>query len=337
MKSSQHEITNNRAKSYRLFFANAVGVLLFLIPISGLNAQGTDWTGSATGSSAPFIEGLGNYTTLSGWGGGQLGKFTAVGTQEIHDDLSITGELTLLTADGEQLEIIYEGQGGTGINPNEPYVFTALLTVNGGTGRFARAVGSAMMSGSINDYERTWDIQFEGELDVPAAITSTGSLRLDSLELAIGQQVGYSMSAHDKSDAFIRQSGSLKNIDKSEPQVSSEGIQFRFAVESTTNQQLGRPLHVITTSKGVLFGHLQGQCNIEIEAETGLATQTIDAMILVLGGTGSYQGASGALHLVMRSESTPGDGRVGGTYELSGNLQFEKKQLDQSVFSTRKD
>lgn len=340
MKSSQHETTRlrSRANSRQLAFVNSAAcVLLSLVLISGLNAQGSDWSGSASGTSAPFIEDPGNHTTLSGWGGGQLGNFTAVGTQQIHDDFSITGELTMLSADGEELQITYEGQVTIGINPDGPYLFTAQLTANGGTGRFAQAAGSATMSGSINEYSRTWDVQFEGELDVSATMSSTGSLQLDSLELAKGQEVAYIMSAHDKSDPVISQSGSLKANGKYAPNFSSEGIRIQFAVESATHNQFGRPLHVITTSEGMLYGHLEGQCIVEIEAETGLATQTVDAMILVLGGTDSYEGASGAMHLVMQSEPTYGDGRVGGTYELSGNLQFEKKQLDQPVFSTGED
>ncbi len=161
------------------------------------------WKGSANGVTESILDEAGtNYDTFGGWGGGQLGNFTATGTHSINSDLSLTGNATWVSADGQSLYVSFKGRVAIFEERDFPYHFTATLTVNGGTGRFAGASGSAVMNGGFSGEEDEFFFEFEGTLCTHGNYHALGTIEIESLACGKGQITPYAMEAWSVNDGY---------------------------------------------------------------------------------------------------------------------------------------
>ena len=90
-------------------------------------SQEKAWKGSADGQTAILIESPGHYDQFSGWGGGQLGNFVAIGTHTMHSDLSLTGQATWVVDGGDLLIVSYDGRVTITEDEVRPYRFNATM------------------------------------------------------------------------------------------------------------------------------------------------------------------------------------------------------------------
>jgi hypothetical protein len=123
-----------------------------------------NWKGSSTGTTRP--EGGVHVDDFSGKSS-HLGRFTASGFHVLNPvDGTFVGQATWTAANGDQLDVTYEGQVFPSGDPDFPYGFVARLVADGGTGRFARAEGEMQMTGAFTGVPGEFYFEFEGTLDL---------------------------------------------------------------------------------------------------------------------------------------------------------------------------
>ncbi len=301
-------------------------VLALTIAIAKPTSAGEiNWRGNAVGTTAQLIESPGLYTEMSGWGGGQIGNFTSLGQHWLGADLSLEGQATWVTQQGDLVFVSYHGRIEITENQTMPYLIAGRIEANGGTGRFVTAKGSAPLKGSMSGNLDQFKMEFEGRLSVPGNTTQSGIVELSSLEAALGQTVPYTMTSLGSKTAthFKTHTGSIRptcspTIDDSNPKQTV----VSFAATSGTNIRLGRPVHMIQTPDGQLYTEFDAQIRVEIDNQYGLAVQHFDGSYSVLGGTGIYAGASGGFQVQYSTRPSYGDGPVTGKFELAGDIQL---------------
>ena len=139
-------------------------VAVFVVACGTANAQ-VNWRASATGTNTltdvPGVD-LDVFRGRSS----QLGEFTGVGFHAVDfDSFAVTGCATWTAANGDSLNVIYEGQVFFSGDPDFPFGSTADFIVVGGTGRFADAEGTGMMLAGFTDFAPgEFFFDFEGAL-----------------------------------------------------------------------------------------------------------------------------------------------------------------------------
>lgn len=91
-----------------------------------------------------------------------MGLFPATGCHEIDPNSNLSGTATWETRNGHQLNVSYEGFVFDTEDPNFPVGFIAFLKANGGTGRFKRAKGNAIMTGAFSGSPGEFFFDFQG-------------------------------------------------------------------------------------------------------------------------------------------------------------------------------
>jgi hypothetical protein len=100
-----------------------------------------------------------------------LGACTGMIVEDINlHDLTFSGTFTLVAANGDT--IVGTATGGLSVDPNNPGFFdvTETFTITGGTGRFARATGSAIGGGLANRTTSVAQESFEGTISSPGSL-----------------------------------------------------------------------------------------------------------------------------------------------------------------------
>ncbi len=311
----------NTAKMRNEVFTSAIIVTVALSQFAF--AQEKAWRGSAAGQTAPLIESAGQYDEFGGWGGGHLGNFLAIGTHTMHSDLSLTGQATWVAADGELLYVSYEGMVTITEDQDRPYTFTATMEVLGGTGRLQGATGYAEMLGSFNAWLDQFRFDFEGTLDIQGNLKTRGQIELDSLTCGLGESVAYVMTSDSRHTPLAHQTGSMilasdPVVDDSDPNITV----WTFQVETGLNEHVGRPLHVVHTSRGNLYCQFEGQVRLEIDhTAEGLTTKCFDGFYTIIGGTGDYRRARGCWRTIFTTQPSYG-GPATAKFFVDGNLEM---------------
>ncbi len=299
---------------------------VLILGSSSISASAADnvWKGSASGVTESILDEAGtNYDTFGGWGGGQLGNFTATGTHSINSDLSLTGNAIWVSADGQSLYVSFKGRVAIFEERDFPYHFTATLTVDGGTGRFAGATGSAVMNGGFSGEDGEFFFEFEGTLCTHGNYHALGTIEIESLGCGMGQITPYAMEAWSAMTGMNRQSGSILSTsapvkDESNPDVTV----WTFTAETGPNFEFfGLPLHIINTKDGLIICRWQAHFKIEIDHRAeGQAVMSCDGLMTVVSGTERYQTASGGWQMLFETEPSFGNGPVNGTFVMDGAL-----------------
>lgn len=318
----------------QVFSNKSLTRLLAVILLSNLSLQTAvgqqKWIGSGSGNYAQQFEVADEFLMSSGFGGQPLGDFTSTGNFNVNDDFTITGEQTFVTGDGV-LYTSFSGTAAVTMTGDFDLVFVATVTVEGGTGKFAMANGTAEMTGSIRESNQSIEYEFVGQLDLPADMNKSGSIELSSLANGLGQTVAYSMQSGD--GTFHVGSLAPSQIMNSVHSKSSN-IVLTFDLESAPAPFTGRPFHVISNANGQLFTTLEsGMGLIEIDAETGAATQHVQGDLVILGGTGIYENASGTLRMEFTTESSSGQEPVAGSFELGGFVELANPTNNQPLIN----
>lgn len=122
------------------------------------------WKGDAQGQDVA-VDPDGLVHVAFGGESSHLGRYTAQGAHRVNSsDLTFAGAATLVAANGDHVDITYEGQ----VEIEVDVVLTSgLITIHGGTGRFRNAVGSASFTGSA--WDGAFEFDFDGALGTPAA------------------------------------------------------------------------------------------------------------------------------------------------------------------------
>jgi hypothetical protein len=100
-----------------------------------------------------------------------LGACTGTIVEDINlRDLTFSGTFTLVAANGDT--IVGTATGGLSFDPNNPGFFdvTEIFTITGGTGRFARAIGSAIGGGLADRTTSVAQESFEGTISSPGSL-----------------------------------------------------------------------------------------------------------------------------------------------------------------------
>ena len=294
------------------------------------------WQGWAQGETEPFQELVpapwdyqyANHDTCSGWGGGQLGYFTADGSSTIDPDLSLHGQSTWVCSGGSSLFVTYEGRIIITEDRDFPYLFTAVLTAKGGTGRFANATGSANMNGKFSGTLRNFYFNFEGTLDTQGNFHEFGKIELESLACLKGQIVPYTMEAWNWKPfvALPRHSGSI--MPTSQPimvESTPDMTVWTFSAEQGPNWDFfGLPIHVMTMDDGLILCRWQAECRVEIDHNNDDAARLwFDGLFTVIDGTDRYQGAQGTWQMQFAAEDRVGDDPIWSLYMINGTLQVD--------------
>ncbi len=296
------------------------------------------WQGSAQVKTMPYEQQLvvdwnqqyTNHDLFDGWGGGLLGGFTGEGAHTIFPDLTLNGQATWVCADGASLFVSYAGRIIITEDRDFPYLFTAVLTAKGGTGRLLNAAGSANMNGRYSGTLDSFSFDFVGSLDTHANFHESGLLEMESLACAKGMIVPYAMDGWNPIMGTTHHSGMFMPTSEPVVEISVPGmIICRFTAEQGPNANCGMPLHVIEFQDGQIFCRWEAQCRLEINLDNyGETRLFFDGCYTVVGGTGRYQNACGTGQIVFETEPCFGDGPVMADYEITGTLQLDTVQSD---------
>lgn len=121
-----------------------------------------NWRGSGFGFTEPNSKNPDVDCQIFSGRSSHIGRFTATGCHEIDADSNLSGTATLEAHNGHQLNVSYEGFVFASDDPNFPLGFTACLKTDGGTGRFRRAKGSAIMTGAFSGSPGEFFFDFQG-------------------------------------------------------------------------------------------------------------------------------------------------------------------------------
>ena len=297
-------------------------VLATMAAFSLNTADAEQWRGFVQLETAQQFESPGIHTTMTGFGGGQVGRFIGIGFHNVGPKLSLEGQTFWSDDNGDLLMLSYSGQIEATLTG--PYAFNGIMTVVGGTGRFEHSRGSAVMTGTMDTKSQDIQFDFEGELHVPGNFEMSGAVAFGGMHSGQGQLVQYSMYGETSVLDVLSQTGSLQptsvpEIDDSNPEVTV----ISFEAEQGYNEELGRRLHVIRCENGDIYASFQAFVQIEIENELGRATKTVDARYTIQGGTNIFENASGGWQATMTTKTSYGDGPVFGYFQFDGDLQLD--------------
>ena len=154
--------------------------------------QFNTWCGSGTGTSEQSDKPGIDCDVLTGWGGGQTGYFTAEGCHELDPTTGIfVGSTTWTTANGDTLNITFEGQVFPSDDPDFPFGFFGNFSANGGTGDLANAVGSTTWTGGLTglplpNQPANLYFNFEGTLNTDGNFHTNGIVQFSNIVSALG-------------------------------------------------------------------------------------------------------------------------------------------------------
>ena len=133
---------NHPAKLWRL----AALLFLTVAVVTPAAEAGQNWRVRGTGTteesgvSGTDLDFFSGQSTL-------LGRYTGEGFHTLNEDFSFVGEATYTAANGDELDVVYSGQLFPSDDPDFPFGFVATVHAVGGTGRLAKARGTAVMTG----------------------------------------------------------------------------------------------------------------------------------------------------------------------------------------------
>ncbi len=317
--------SNMRMRIFEAFLATAV----ILAATAGLLAQDNVWRGSGTGTTAPDPDNPGtDCDVFSGWGGGQVGNYNADGCHMVDPNTGMfDGSATWTTANGDTLNVTYDGQIFPSGDPDFPFGFFGTLNANGGTGDLANASGSAPWSGGFSGVPGNFYFNFDGTLNTAGNFHTVGIVQFSNIlgALGAGEPAPYVAPGYSSQIGLFVQTGSI--LPTSAPEVdlirsTPETTVLHFnGVQGPNPYFFGLPIHVYLTRRGLIFCHWEALFTIEIENATGNAVFSGDGYFTVDGGIGWYHHATGTFQtLFVTGVVPPGSDTALASYRQDGRL-----------------
>ena len=136
----------------------ALAVLMMMAGAS-FAAQLQPWKGNAQGHDVGVDAG-GSIHIVFGGESSHMGRYSAVGRHRVNNNLEFSGSATFTAANGDTLDVTYEGSVSLAVNPP---TISGTMTVVGGTGNFKNAIGEADFDGEDTGFG-VFEFDFDGKL-----------------------------------------------------------------------------------------------------------------------------------------------------------------------------